>query len=357
MGAFTKYGMMAAVLGLAIPSQATVPTAAPPGAPKPGTLETYRDWTIGCDNRGRCEAVALMPEGGEWPDTPIMLGIARDAGADADAEIWTSQSEGKGRVTLTFLVDGRKLATAIGNAGEARVQGPQASALAIAMARGTAMEIRAGDKLIARPSLNGSGAAFRYMDARQGRAGTVTALIATGPLGVTAVRPSPVAPVVRRAAVPVGIKPAPLWRAELIALRKQTGCTDEMPDGPQVQLEPLSKTETLVLVPCGSGAYNVSSVPLIATGVPGRRSFRTAPFDYRPAWSEDSAHPTLVNVAWTAETSRLDSFAKGRGLGDCGGSENYVWDGTRFRLVEATSMEECRGAWHWIPTWYARVTD
>ena len=33
-------------------------------APTPGTLETYKDWTIGCDNRNRCEAVALLPEGG-----------------------------------------------------------------------------------------------------------------------------------------------------------------------------------------------------------------------------------------------------------------------------------------------------
>ncbi|MEC7934111.1 MAG: DUF1176 domain-containing protein, partial [Pseudomonadota bacterium] len=49
-------------------------------APTPGTLETYKDWTIGCDNRNRCEAVALLPEGGAWPDNPVMVGIVRDAG-------------------------------------------------------------------------------------------------------------------------------------------------------------------------------------------------------------------------------------------------------------------------------------
>ncbi len=65
----------------------------------------------------------------------------------------------------------------------------------------------------------------------------------------------------------------------------------------------------------------------------------------------------LVNVGWSPEKSRLDSFAKGRGLGDCGGSEAYVWDGQRFRLIVATSMGECRGAWHWIRTWSARVSD
>jgi Protein of unknown function (DUF1176) len=35
---------------------------------------------------------------------------------------------------------------------------------------------------------------------------------------------------------------------------------------------------------------------------------------------------------------------KGRGLGDCGSSQNFVWDGTMFRLVEARVMGECRGA-------------
>ncbi|MBJ7445645.1 MAG: DUF1176 domain-containing protein, partial [Sphingobium sp.] len=40
-----------------------------------------------------------------------------------------------------------------------------------------------------------------------------------------------------------------------------------------------------------------------------------------------------------------------------GGSEAYVWDGQRFRLIEAAAMGECRGAWHWITTWTARVVE
>lgn len=331
-------------------------TAAGAQAPKPGALETYKDWTIGCDNRNRCEAVALMPEGGDLPEIPLMIGIARAAGPGADAEIWISR-EGKGQADVSFLVDGRRIAGAIAREGEATIKGPQASALAIAMARGSTLEVRGGTRLWGRPSLAGSGAALRYMDARQGRAGTITALIATGPLGPTAVRPAPAAPVIRRMAVPGGASPAALWREELAALLKFTGCTDEMPADQTPELHRLSKTETLILVPCGSGAYNFSSVPVIATGVAGRRTYRFAGFDYKPGWSEDANRPMLVNVGWTPEKSRLDSFAKGRGLGDCGGSEAYVWDGTRFRLIEAAAMGECRGAWHWITTWSAQAAD
>ncbi|MBA4753539.1 MAG: DUF1176 domain-containing protein [Sphingobium sp.] len=348
MGAKTVF---AAALAVSLGSPMAVAQA-----PKPGRLETYKDWTIGCDNRNRCEAVSLLPEGGDLPDIPLMIGIVRAAGPDAQTEVWISR-EGKGQADVTLSVDGRKIASAIARDGEATIRGPQASALAIAMARGTSMEVRAGARLLGRPSLAGSGAALRYMDARQGRAGTTTALVATGTLGPTAVKPAPVAPAIRRALVPAGPAPAALWREELTALGKYTGCTDDMRSDQTPDLQRLSKTETLILVPCGSGAYNFSSVPVIATGVPGRRSFRFAAFDFKPGWSEEAGHPMLVNVGWSPEKSRLDSFAKGRGLGDCGGSEAYVWDGQRFRLIEATSMGECRGAWHWITTWTARVVE
>lgn len=325
-------------------------------APKPGPLETYKDWAIGCDNRNRCEAVSLLPEGGEWPDNPVMVGVVRDAGPDSAAEVWVSR-DAKGGGDISFHVDGQKIASAASRDGDATVRGPQAAALAIAMARGSVLELRLGARSLGRPSLAGSGAALRYMDARQGRAGTSTALVATGPLGPIAVKPAPVAPQIRRAPIPAGAAPATLWREELTAIGKFTGCTDEMKDAQPPELHRLAKGETLILVPCGSGAYNFTAIPVIATGVPGRRIFRYATFDLKPGWSEEEARPMLVNAGWVPEKSLLSSFAKGRGIGDCGGSETYVWDGTRFRLVEATSMGECRGAWHWIRTWSAQVTE
>ena len=325
-------------------------------APTPGTLETYKDWTIGCDNRNRCEAVALLPEGGEWPDNPVMIGVLREAGPDAEAEVWVSR-DAKGDGDVSFIIDGRRLATARSRNGDATVRGPQAAALAIAMAQGSQMELRAGGRLLGRPSLAGSGAALRYMDARQGRAGTSTALVATGPLGPLAVRAAPPAPIIKRAPVPTGGAPIALWREERTALGTFTGCADEMRDAEPPELHRLSRTETLILVPCGSGAYNFTTIPVIATGIAGRRAFHFAPFDYKPGWSEEEAKPMLVNAGWVPEKSELSSFAKGRGIGDCGGSETYVWDGSRFRLTEATSMGECRGAWHWIRTWSAQVSD
>jgi hypothetical protein len=259
---------------------------------------------------------------------------------------------------LSFWIDGRKIASVVARGEETGLRGPSATALALAMARGAAMEVRADDRVIARPSLHGSAAVMRYMDAKQGRAGTVTALVAKGPIGRSAVRSAPAAPVVRRVPVPGGPSPAALWRDELAALGKVTGCAAEMASayaGPE--LHRLSKSETLILTPCGSGAYNFLTVAAIATGNPGRREFRLASFDLKPSWSDDMKAPVLVNAAWNGATSRLDHFAKGRGLGDCGDAQSYVWDGKGFRLVEASAMEECRGSWHWITTWFAQVVD
>lgn len=325
-------------------------------APRPGTLETYKDWTIGCDNRNRCEAVALLPEGADWPDAPTMIRVVREAGPDADAEIWMSR-DSHGQAQANFIVDGRQVASATARDGDARVTGPQAAALAIAMARGSTMEIRSATKLLGRPSLAGSGAALRYMDALQGRAGTTTALVATGALGANAVKAAPVAPVIKRMPVSTGGEPAALWREELTSLGRITGCSDAMNGSQQPELHRLDKGETLILVPCGAGAYNFSSVPVIATGIAGRRAFRLATFDSMPGWTKTAGRPMLVNAGWAPEKSRLESYAKGRGLGDCGGSQAYVWDGTRFRLVEAHAMGECRGAWEWIRVWSAQVSE
>jgi len=51
----------------------------------------------------------------------------------------------------------------------------------------------------------------------------------------------------------------------------------------------------------------------------------------------------------------LNSYNKGRGLGDCGNAETYVWDGATFRLVQAYAMSECRGSTEWLTIWRAKV--
>src|SRR5262249_7787813 len=135
---------------------------------------------------------------------------------------------------------------------------------------------------------------------------------------------------------------------EQIAATKFAGCADLGEPSREVSVHSLSTTQMLLLVPCGSGAYNFSSVALIATGAGGRRSYAMA--------QVDEASAELINTDFDPGTGRLSSSYMSRGLGDCGESHDYVWDGTMFRLVEVQAMNECRGSYNWIILWRARVT-
>src|SRR3546814_830512 len=194
-------------------------------APQPGALETYKDWVIGCDNGGRCTAASLNPEKAVMTGEFAEITILRDAGPAAQPTVGLHfYDEIKGQVQM--VIDGRIIASATISGGTA-IQGPRASALAIAMAQGRHMEVRQNGKAVARVSTDGSAAALRYMDARQGRAGTVTALVAAGPLRAAAVKPALALPRIRRSAVPTDAKTAPLTAAERKQAEKLTGCDAE----------------------------------------------------------------------------------------------------------------------------------
>lgn len=329
------------------------PSMAATAQPKPGKLEVYKDWTVGCDNGGACTAVSLVPESGGFSEDFAGVSISRDAGPAAQPSVRLRFFGGvTGAVKIS--VDGRPIATATADGEGALIRGPRASALAIAIAVGQQMEVAKGGKVIGRPSLAGASAALRFADVKQGRVGTITALVAAGPLPSGAVKSTPALPRLARAAVPHNLKAAPLTVAERKQAEKLTGCDPEFDMDRVADLYPLGSGKTLVMLPCGSGAYNFSSVALIASGAAGKRQFVPARFDFQPAWGEGK-FPTLVNHGWDAARSVLSSYAKGRGLGDCGSAESYVWDGTSFRLAEASSMGECRGALEWITTWRAAV--
>src|SRR3546814_5327785 len=112
---------------------------------------------------GECAYITLLRDAGPAAQPPVCLHF---------------YGEIKGQVQM--VIDGRIIASATISGGTA-IQGPRASALAIAMAQGRHMEVRQNGKAVARVSLDGPAAALRHMDARQGRAGTVTALVAAGP--------------------------------------------------------------------------------------------------------------------------------------------------------------------------------
>lgn len=331
---------------LGVPGQSAVPetpAADAAAAPRPGELRTFNDWTVGCDNAGNCKAVALAPEDsvGEWP--AFLPSVERDAGAGGTVRIVFSGQD-EATAPIAIAIDGKPVAS--GGTQQGRFEGVEALRIAEALAQGSRMRIESAGK-VADVSLRGASAALRYMDAEQGRADSAGALVAKG------ARPDNSAaralPVIRAAAV--SGTPATITPALAQAMRDRAGC--ESFEGLELgdpEAHALSDGRTLALVPCSRGAYNaISAVFVVENGTP-----RPAGMDWDSGMSpEENAVPSVVNGAF--ENGVLTSYAKGRGLGDCGTMSSFVWNGTIFRLSELSQMGECRGSTDYITTWRTRV--
>lgn len=258
------------------------------------------------------------------------------------------------------VVDGRVASTGTMQVGSETftVTGANAMRLARAMARGKAIRVIDGAGTdLGTASLSGVSAALRYMDGQQGRAGSRGAVIATGPRMATA----------KKSAIPVisvkKITPTDMLpdTSALVALSEGSVCAEERFGSTVDTAYSLGAgangAQALVLLNCGAGAYNFSSGVYVGQrNSAGKWTFAPAEFDYGASgFSDESKIPILINADWDANKQSLSSRAKGRGLGDCGSSESWVWDGASFRLTEAKVMGECRGSIDWIPVWRAEV--
>ncbi|WP_373490495.1 DUF1176 domain-containing protein [Parasphingorhabdus sp.] len=341
---------------------AAIATAGAVPAVQPGEIRTFKDWAVGCDNGADCQAVSLMPEAsGAVPDDwegPIS--IIRTAGSDDIFKIHIL-FQPKQVDRYKMIVDGRLVDTGPIVQGDYPIQivGTDARKVAQAIISGNRLVIEGpDDEIIARVSLAGSSAALRYIDQKQGRDGTGTALVAKGSRAFRpAVTKIPTISVDRWDAA----KRVP-ETGDIIALAEDSRCKQERFGVVEDQIFPLGKRgnvyRALVLISCGTGAYNFSSAPYIGEYVENLRAtsgwtFAPAKFDRQPSWGGEGADPLLVNANWNDQDRTLASYGKGRGIGDCGSAENYVWDGIMFRLIAASAMQECRGAFEWITTWRA----
>ena len=320
--------------------------AALQAGPTPGTEQGFGDWEVACDNIRRCEMTSLIREEDEWPeDGPLNVSIAREGGAAAGFAVTIETGQAKGLVTVR--IDGSEVVRAIPAKGGIRFSRAEAARIVAAMANGATMRVEHAGKAILSVPLSGSSAALRLIDAEQGRAGTVTAAVAKGPKPASAVPATVAAPQV--AARRASGKPTAIGAAMQARMEKLADCEEDRGIGPNdVTTAALGGGATLALLPCTSGAYNTLLVPFVIRGA----SVEVADLDYSNEGSETAS--MLTNGWWEADRSVLSSRAKGRGIGDCGESAEYVWDGNRFRLIELRSMEQCRGSTNWLRRWTAR---
>jgi len=320
------------------PSPTPVTDTATP--PRPLPLTRFGDWAVGCDNGGTCQAGSLIPEAGDAP--ALTLSIDRGPGPNAPVAI-RLRSRDMIALPLTAQVDGEAVVRGgTPQDGTIALTGAPAMALAAKLASGRTLTlIDAKGQTVTSLPLAGASAALRWIDDQQGRVGTTGAIVARGTRPDT--RPAPPLPVVRVATIRgEAALLDPLLITRMRELAKCDG--DQLPD---VTTKTLDGPRTLAIVPCAEGAYNVlSALFVIERG-------DAVPVSFDTPVAGDSDGDLAYNA--TFEDGILDTFAKGRGLGDCGVTQRFAWDGTRFRLIEERVMDECRGNPDFIRTWTTRV--
>ena len=320
-----------------------------------GDQRNFGDWAVGCDNGWACEAISLASE--DWSiGDGISITVRRGGGADGYNRAGLRVMEEIPGNRLALHIDGEEAAIAERSDGDELYHfDPEiVSNLLYRIAYGDSAEIfdMAGESM-GSISLSGSRAALLYIEDRQGRAGTVTASAMVGDEAVSTIPEPPALPVVH--AQPIadrsGETAAPLSDAQLAALQASLECDYPEDEPLPNRAEVLSDASDLILIGCSRGAYNFSDIAFV------RRDGTLTParFDHVFSWGETAEMPFLVNTYWNDERGILSTYAKGRGIGDCGTAEQFIWDGTMFRLIERREMNSCRGSVHWITVYRADV--
>ena len=329
------------------------------GGVSAGEVKVFKDWAVGCDNLGDCKAVALGPDwdgGGALSyDGAVAIVITRAGAADSAPVVEISASPG-GELDLTAArvwraaVEGRAAPFAVDvdmGDGTARLTGAKAADLIAAMKAGDRLAL-VSSALAGRASLRGLSAALLYMDDAQGRVGTVAAFVKPGDKPAEAAPRKPAAAV--RSPRGSDAPPAALDAAAIAALvDAKTHCDGADPEfihsSPTFARLDAATTLLTVDLNCG-GAYNVATgVFLLDNGGASRPAVFDSPTDY----AEFGAN-WISSGYWDDAERELSSYHRGRGLGDCGDSASYAWDGDQFRLTEQAEMPVCRGSMETIRT-------
>ncbi len=366
---------MAFVSSLLLLASAQVTVAA---EPLPSEIHNFRDWVVTCDNGLRCQATSLVPE----PTAEEQEEASRVVGTPAEAarqDPWdrfgylTLTRDGGGDAPLRMIIgdfDGTPARLVINDSPLAvRLTATDTSEWAVELEdrdaffgqlySGTLLVQDAAGRTISEIALGGLWEALVYMDERQGRLRTTTAILRRGRRPASAVPNPPAIPIVQ-AAPRTGDRPLAISAARMMQARREMGCTAEEVGvaSAEAPAHALGNGRTLIMMACGAGAYNYQSIPLIAWQDGRTVRIEPARFDVSRDPVEGEPDPKgfyVTNAEFDEATLAIGEYAKGRGLGDCGVSATYSWDGQMFRLTLQNEMSECRGSREMLTTWRAEV--
>lgn len=312
----------------------------------------YNDWQVSCDNLNYC-TTRNSQDGQE-----LVLKITREAGIEGHSSVKieyqpNGDEQNTGQTIVNRLqLDGKTLTF---NHREWDISKKQLSTTNRVVVNDfinairEAKVIQLGGKLespqTAHPaiSLKGLKAALLAIDAQQGRVDTKSAWVGRGVKPLNTVPAIPTAPV-----KPHFSEPHPLSDSEISAITQNAAATIDNndcsldPSEREVHLFALSNDKALMTVNCDMGAYNLF--------VLGFTVSRQAPYKAEDLalnmpfkLGDDEQSPELINADFDQKTGELSTFDKGRGVGDCGVSSRWIYDGKQFQLTSFASEPSCDG--------------
>ncbi|MEP9375898.1 DUF1176 domain-containing protein [Aquabacter sp. CN5-332] len=335
--------------GLVLSALVAGPVLANDAQTKVAELKTFRDWMVGCDNIRSCTAIGLPP-GREASGYVV---VERDGAGGASTQVSLvvrTEDAIKSPIELSILIDGEPvlgMPQASYPAGvdkndinTARLELPAEDAANLVRQiqdrKELNLKVTGPGRAPAEStiSLTGAPAAFLYMDVDQFRAGTVTALAGSGWAAASTVPHVPHVPVLKPvlmrdvkdlpATLPAGVAP------------NLDDCTDHPPKPDLIRLSPQLELWGMCYV---SAAYNL----LRRYWIVDRGQVKEASFIVPGRKPRADGPAVLVNAELAQSGRVLESFALGRGLGDCGTHTMWVWTGTEFQLAFLAEMTDCRG--------------
>ncbi|MGP3590315.1 DUF1176 domain-containing protein [Vagococcus sp. WN89Y] len=318
----------------------------------------HKDWEVVCDNTLTCRAAGYSAEeeaSGSvlitrkaGPNTPVTVDVVL---AEMDADETAPQAP------LTLWIDGNSLGDIATEDNDTwRLTDEQASRLIEAVKGSSKVEFKGGAKPFVL-SDDGAYAVLLKMDDVQRRIGTPGALSKKGDKAEDSVAAAIAAPVIQAGSVAEG-EDRPLTKAEiatlkprlLAALSASNECErlsapqEEVIDGDNdITLTPLDSKHAVISALCWRGAYNEGyGFWVVDNALKGEPKF-------------------ITNSATDYSDGVISLGQRGRGIGDCWASAEWVWDGETFRKSSESTTGMCRyirtgGTWD-LPEFVAEVKD
>ncbi|MQA23791.1 DUF1176 domain-containing protein [Rugamonas rivuli] len=291
-----------------------------------------KDWEAACDNTRRCEAVGYQTD--ESGSAPVALWLGRDAGAGAalEAKLSVVTEDDKDAGPLTIVVGKLTLA---GLKADTALTTEQIARLMPQLLDAETAKVSDG-KWHWLLSLAGLKAALLKMDDLQGRVGTTTALVKPGTRAASTVLPPLAAPTVRALAMPPAQKGDERLLAAIVKTIPAGDCdVDFKTEGASADTSAyrLPGGKVLLLLECGRAAYQSWFNVWIAAD--------KQPYAAKRVTLPGMEGGDLMNASF--ENGKLNSYAKGRGVFDCGAAWDWVWTAQGFQLVDVAESNLCRG--------------